>query len=165
VVWAKSLAAASEQFVDVDTTPTVLGGGAVALVSSYSGGLYALDPRDGSVRWRVGIQGVGDVTAINGRLYFVAPRLGLHAAEADGRIIWRQGLAAAGDLTQPLAVGPYLLVSGSRAGLFVIDRQTGNLLEIFNPGQGICAPPTIDPSGTRLYILSNGGQLYALNIS
>jgi outer membrane protein assembly factor BamB len=161
VVWARSLATASDQFVDVDTTPTVVGG--IAMVSSYSGGLYAIDPKDGSVRWRVGIQGAGDVTAIGGRLYFVAPRLGLHAAESDGRIVWRQGLAAAGDLTQPLAVGPYLLVSGSRAGLFVIDRQTGNLLEIFNPGRGVCAPATIDPSTNRLYVLSNGGELYALS--
>jgi outer membrane protein assembly factor BamB len=162
VVWAKSLATASDQFVDVDSTATMVGG--FALVSSYSGGLYAIDPRDGTVRWRLGIQGVGDVTAAGGRLYFVAPRLGLHAAESDGRIVWRQGLAAAGDLTQPLAVGRYLFVSGSRAGLFVIDRRTGNLLEIFNPGQGICAPATLDPSGARLYILSNGGQLYALTI-
>ncbi len=163
VVWARSLATASDQFVDVDTTPTLLGGS--AFVSSYSGGLYAIDPRDGAVRWRIGIQGAGDVTASGGRLYFVAPRIGLHAAETDGRIIWRQGLSAAGDLTHPLIVGPYLVVSGSRAGLFVIDRATGNLLEVFNPGQGICAAATLDPANPRLYVLSNGGQLYALSFA
>ena len=63
VVWAKSLAAASEQFVDVDTTPAFAPKGDVTYVSSYSGGLYALDARDGSVRWRLSIEGAGDVTA------------------------------------------------------------------------------------------------------
>ncbi|HXU00733.1 MAG TPA: PQQ-binding-like beta-propeller repeat protein, partial [Polyangia bacterium] len=75
VTWAKSLAGASDQFVDVDTTPAFSDD--VTYVASYSGGLHALDTRDGTVRWRLGIEGVGDVTAEGGRLYFVAPRYGL----------------------------------------------------------------------------------------
>jgi outer membrane protein assembly factor BamB len=162
VVWAKSLAAASDQFVDVDSLAALQGD--VAYVSSYSGGLYALDPRDGSVRWRLGIEGVGDVTADADRLYFVAPRYGLHAAHPDGHVLWRQGLSAAGDLTHPMVVGNYLIFSGSRAGMFIVDRSNGELLEIFNPGQGVCAPPTIDAANHRLYVLSNSGNLYALNL-
>src|ERR1041385_7405414 len=131
VTWAKSLAAASDQFVDVDSTPAF--GDDVTYVASYSGGLYALDPRGG-------IGGVGDVTADADRLYFVAPRYGLHAAHPDGHVVWRQGLSEAGDLTHPMVVGDYLIFSGSRGGLFVVDRGNGELMEIFNPGQGICAP-------------------------
>ena len=162
VVWAKSLAAASDQFVDVDSTAAL--NNDTAYVSSYSGGLYALDPRDGSVRWRLGIEGVGDVTAETDRLYFVAPRYGLHAAHPDGHVIWRQGLSEAGDLTHPMVVGNYLIFSGSRGGLFVVDRGSGELLEIFNPGQGVCAPATLDPVTHRLYVLSNSGSLYSLNL-
>jgi len=162
VTWAKSLAAASDQFVDVDSTPAV--NGETTYVASYSGGLYALDPRDGTVRWRLGIEGVGDITADKDRLYFVAPRYGLHAAHPDGHVLWRQGLAEAGDLTHPMVVNGYLIFSGSRGGLFVVDRGNGELLEIFNPGQGICAPPTFDPVSHRLYVLSNSGSLYALNL-
>ena len=162
VVWAKSLAAASDQFVDVDSTPALTND--AAYVSSYSGGLYALDPRDGSVRWRLGIEGVGDVTADADRLYFVAPRYGLHAAHPDGHVLWRQGLSEAGDLTPPVVVGNYLIFSGSRAGMFVVDRSNGELLEIFNPGQGVCAAPTVDVANHRLFVLSNSGSLYALNL-
>ena len=43
-----------------------------------------------------------------------------------------------------MVVGRYLIFSGSRAGLFVVDRATGELLEIFNPGHGVCAAPTLD---------------------
>jgi outer membrane protein assembly factor BamB len=165
VVWAKSLAAASEQFVDVDTTPAFAPKGDVAYVASYSGGLYALDARDGNVRWRLGIEGAGDVTAAGGRLYFVAPKYGLHAAHPDGHVLWRQGLSAAGDLTHPMMIENYLVFSGSRAGLFVVNGSTGELLEIFNPGHGVCAAPTWDPENHRLYVLSNGGSLYALSVN
>jgi outer membrane protein assembly factor BamB len=163
VVWARSLAAASDQFVDVDSTPTIVGNTIYA--SSYSGGLYAVDARDGAIRWRVGIEGVSSVYVAGSRLYFAAPREGLHAADTDGHILWRQGLRQAGDLTTPVVVGSYLVFSGSRAGMFIVDRETGKLLEIFNPGSGICAAPTIDPSGSRLYVLSNGGALYALDLT
>ena len=63
-----------------------------------------------------------------------------------------------------MVVGNYLIFSGSRGGLFVVDRGTGGLLEIFNPGQGVCAPATFDPVTRRLYVLSNSGSLYALNM-
>jgi outer membrane protein assembly factor BamB len=173
VQWARSLAAASDQFVDVDSTPTVappVAGakappGDVVYASSYSGGLYALDSKDGGVRWRLPIEGVGSVTQADDRLYFAAPRQGLHATDRQGRIVWRQGLTAAGDLTRPIVLGKYLLFSASRAGLFIVDRATGQLLEVFNPGQGICAAPTVDVAGGRLYVLSNGGTLYALDLA
>jgi len=168
VQWARSLAAASDQFVDVDATPALVkssgGPGDVLFTSSYSGGLYAVDARDGNVRWRLGTEGIGTVTPFGDRLYFAAPRQGLHAADLQGHVLWRQGLTEAGDLTPPLVVGHYLVFSGSRAGLFVVDRDNGDLLELFNPGQGICAAPTLDPASRRLYVLSNGGTLYALDL-
>lgn len=172
VQWARSLAAASDQFVDVDSTPTM----AVPLkgrtatdntvyASSYSGGVYAMDARDGAVRWRLGIEGVGTVTQEQDRLYFAAPRQGLHAVDVAGHVIWRQGLRAAGDLSRPTVLGRYLVFSGSRAGLFIVDRTNGQLLETFNPGRGVCAGPTIDVENGRIYILSNGGSLYALDLT
>jgi outer membrane protein assembly factor BamB len=162
VAWARSLAAVSDQFVDVDSTPMMDRESIYA--ASYSGGVYGLDARDGSVRWRLGTEGVGPLSLLGGRLFFVAPREGLHAISTDGQILWRQGLAEAGDLTAPLVLGRYLVFSGSRGGLFIVDAASGDLLEVFNPGQGICASATVSTDGTRLYVLSNGGTLYALDI-
>ena len=89
VQWARSLAAASDQFVDVDATPALVKGrrpGDVLFTSSYSGGLYAVDARDGNVRWRLGTEGVGTVTPFGDRLYFAAPRQGLHATDLEGHV-------------------------------------------------------------------------------
>jgi outer membrane protein assembly factor BamB len=163
VVWARSLASVSDQFVDVDSTPAISGD--VVYASSYSGGLWALNAKDGVVRWRLGIEGVGSVRPLGERLYFAAPRQGLHAADLEGHVLWRQGLTQAGDLTEPIGLGRYLMFSGSRAGLFIVDRDDGRLMELFNPGNGVCASATIDPSGGRIYVLSNGGALYGLDLS
>jgi outer membrane protein assembly factor BamB len=160
VLWAKSLAAATDQFVDVDATPAFAGD--LVIASSYSGGLYALRARDGDVRWRLNIEGASSLRLAEGRLYVAAPREGLAALTPEGQFLWRQGLADAGDLTPPQAVGPYLIFSGCRAGLFIVERSSGRLLQLFNPGRGACAAPTIE--GKDLYLLTNSGSLYALTL-
>jgi outer membrane protein assembly factor BamB len=163
VAWARGLAGTSEQFVDVDSTPVL--DGQTVLAASYSGGVYALDLKDGATRWRAPIEGVGPLSLIDGRIYFASPRSGLHAlAKQDGQILWRQGLPDAGDMTAPQAVGRFLVFSGSRGGLFVVEPASGQLLEVFNPGNGVCAGGTYDPATQRFYLLSNGGTLYALDI-
>jgi outer membrane protein assembly factor BamB len=163
VLWARSLAAATEQFVDVDATPALFGDAVIA--SSYSGGLYALAERNGEVRWRRGIEGASALRIDAGRLYVAAPREGMAAFTPDGQVIWRQGLADAGDLTPPQTVGPYLVFSGSRAGLFIVDRASGRLLQLFNPGQGACAAATLGPDNHDLYLLANSGTVYALRLT
>jgi outer membrane protein assembly factor BamB len=163
VMWARSLAAATEQFVDVDATPALFGDTVIA--SSYSGGLYALADRNGDVRWRRGIEGASALRIDSGRLYVAAPREGLAAFTPDGNVLWRQGLADAGDLTPPQTVGPYLLFSGSRAGLFIVDRGSGKLLQLFNPGHGACAAPTIAADNHDIYLLANSGTVYALRLA
>jgi hypothetical protein len=57
------------------------------------------------------------------------------------------------------------VLSGSNAGLYILSRHDGELLEIFNPGRGVCAAATLEPDGNRLYVLSNGGTLYALDLN
>jgi outer membrane protein assembly factor BamB len=162
VLWAHSLAAGTDQFVDVDATPALFAD--VVIASSYSGGLYALAERNGEVRWRRGIEGASALRIDGGRLYVAAPREGLAALTPDGQVLWRQGLTDAGDLTPPQAVGPYLVFSGSRGGLFIVDRTSGRLLQLFNPGHGACAAATPGPDPHDLYLLANSGTVYALRL-
>jgi outer membrane protein assembly factor BamB len=162
VIWGRSLAAGTEQFVDVDATPAFIEDTVIS--SSYSGGLYALSTRNGEIRWRRGIEGASALRADRNRLYVAAPREGLAALSPDGEVLWRQGLAEAGDLTPPVAVGPYLIFSGSRAGLFIVDRQSGVLRQLFNPGHGACAAPALSADGHDLYLLANSGSVYAMRL-
>src|SRR5207244_11528987 len=81
VIWAKSLAGTTDQFVDVDATPAFWGD--IVIASSYSGGLYALRARDGDVRWHLNIEGASALQLAEGRLYIAAPREGLAALTPD----------------------------------------------------------------------------------
>jgi outer membrane protein assembly factor BamB len=162
VRWSRSLAAASEQFVDVDANPLVWRGKLFA--ASFSGGVYGLRPNDGEVLWHTSLDGVSALTQGESNLYAVSSRAGLAAVSTDGNVLWRQGLPTAGDLTAPVEVGPYLVFSGSREGLFVLERETGKLLQIFDPARGMCAAPMVDKEGRTLYVLANSGALYAIDL-
>ncbi len=162
LLWSRSLAAASDQFVDVDASPIVAGDKLFA--ASFSGGLYALRPKDGEVLWHLLIDGIDAIAMGASNLYAMSSREGLTAVSPQGNILWRQGLPGAGDLTVPVEIGPYLVFSGSRLGLFILDRGSGKLLQIFDPARGMCAPPTVDREGKALYVLANSGTLYALDL-
>ena len=151
VLWARSLATATDQFVDVDTTPALLGD--LAYVSSYSGGLYAVDAPDGAVRWRLNIEGAGDVSVADGRLYFAAPRAG--AARRRPR---RAGSVAPGPDRRrrshpPIVAGPYLVFSGSRAGLFIVDRSRAAAAGLQSLPRGLRRADPGRP-GRSLYLLA-----------
>jgi outer membrane protein assembly factor BamB len=163
LLWSRSLASASEQFVDVDATPIVRAG--VLYAASFSGGIYGLRAKDGEVLWRAAVNGTSALTLAGDRLYASAPKTGIVALSLAGNILWRQGLSDSGDITPPAEIGPYLVWSTSRDGLFIVERASGKLLQIFDPGRGMCAAPTIDVQRKALYVLSNNGTLYALGLS
>ena len=163
MVWSRSLAAASEEFVDLDATPAV--GDGTLFAASFSGGVYGLRPKDGEVLWHSFIYGVNGVTLGRERLYAASAREGVSALSLQGNILWRHGLPDSGDLSRPVEIGPYLVFSGSRKGLYILERKSGKLLQIFDPARGMCAGPTVDREGRTLYVIANSGVLYALDLS
>ena len=46
----------------------------------------------------------------------------------------------------------------------VVDRATGHLLEVFNPGRGMCAGAAVAPDGRTLYVLANSGSVYSIGL-
>lgn len=162
LLWSRSLAAASEQFVDVDATPVVEDDRLFA--ASFSGGVYAMRPKDGDVLWHTLMDGASSLALGAQNLYAMSAREGLAAISLQGNVLWRQGLKEAGDLTAPVEVGPYLVFSGSRQGLFIIERASGKLLQVFDPARGMCAAPTVDREGRAVYVLANSGVLYAIDL-
>lgn len=163
LIWARSLAAASEQHVDVDATPVIRG--ETIYAASFLGGIYALRLSDGEVLWRTAMEGTSGLTLGESRLYAAVPGVGLVAMSLEGNILWRRGLADSGDITPPVEIGPYLIWSTSRDGLFIVEQDTGKLLQTFDPARGMCAAPAVDLARRRIYILANNGSLYALGIA
>jgi outer membrane protein assembly factor BamB len=161
VVWARPFGGEATRFVDVDSTPLFYNG--TLYISSYTGGVYALDPKDGSVRWRYEVEGAGSLRAARGRLYFSAARWGLHCLDLDGHVVWKQSLSEAGELSAPVLLGGYVMVSAAGGGTYVADSATGRLCQFFAPGHGVTSAPATD--GRQVYVLSNGGYFYALALA
>jgi outer membrane protein assembly factor BamB len=161
ILWVRSLAGETRQFVDVDTTPVISNG--VVYAASAAGGVWGISASDGTERWRTRVPGTTQLVLDEGRLYVAAAESGLHALDLGGNILWRQGFARSGDPSSPLIDGTYLFLSVSESGLYVIDKRSGALLQSFSPGPGITAAPAV--AHGQLYIMSNGGLLYAMNVN
>jgi outer membrane protein assembly factor BamB len=157
VVWTRRLAEDKPRFVDVDATPVIAGD--LLLTASYASGVYAIAIDNGSVHWHFPVEGVSALAvAPSGMIFASAAEVGLVALDQRGREIWRQAMPR-GVPSAPVITGEYLVVTGTETGLHVASARTGRLLQLFDPGQGISAPPTA--AGGMLYVLSNVGRLFA----
>lgn len=158
--WSTDLGAGGDSFVDVDATPVVSQN--VAYAASYSGGVYALSMEGGVVLWRQAISGVvGLARSEEGFLYAVSAEQRLYAlSEKTGEVIYNVPLPV--DAYGVLVSGPYLLIWTRADGIWAVERANGRLAQRYNTGNGVRARPTV--AGPSLYILSNGGRLYAFDL-
>jgi outer membrane protein assembly factor BamB len=170
VAWSTSLKGEADRFVDVDATPVVVGEQVYA--SSSSGGVYALDKTTGLIRWRVpfwdvaqpsSTGNVGGIATDGKVLYVSVADLGTYAIDLGGNVLWRVGAKDGGEPSVPVVWNELLVYSLARDGMFIADRRTGEILEYFDPGEGVSSAPTITPDG-RLFAMSNRGNLYAFDL-
>jgi outer membrane protein assembly factor BamB len=170
VAWSTSLKGDVEKFVDVDATPLVIGDRVYE--SSSSGGVFALDKTTGLVRWRVPFYDVtlpssqGNVGGIasDGKTLFVSVAdLGVYAIDLQGNVLWRVGARGGGEPGTPVLFEDLVMFSLADDGLFLAKRKSGEVVEYFDPGDGVSAQPTVTGDG-RLYVMSNRGILYAFDM-
>lgn len=158
-VWSRFLGERQDEFVDVDTTPVLASGTLYA--AAYRGGLHALEPATGDVRWRHPAEGCSEPVVRAGRIYVTtAARELLVLAEADGALLARTTFQT-GSLSRPVVVGPWILV-GTGGALAVVSSGTGRVRDLWTTYDGISAPPAT--ARGRLFVVSNGGMLQAMNI-
>lgn len=159
VIWNRQLSFEATRFTDVDGTPVLLGD--TLLTTCYASGLFALDPKDGTTRWRAEIDSPGPfvVDPKSERIYVISATQGLFCLDKKGRKLWQQVMSEQGELSAPTLWRGYLLVSAAVSGLHVADAETGELLQYFDPGQGASARPVAH--GNDVYLLSNAGAFFA----
>jgi outer membrane protein assembly factor BamB len=160
VIWTRRLTGTKKRFVDLDSTPVLADG--LLLATSYAGGVYAISPDTGSIRWQFPVEGAAGLLVHRDLIYFTSPKMGVVALDRAGRIVWRQAIMK-GIPSTPVAAGPFLFICGSETGLYVVSARTGRLLQFFDPGHGISAPPAAR-SG-YLSVVTNQGWLYTFFVS
>ena len=172
----------------VTGSPMIVNG--IAYVGTIQGFLVAFDITNGNTLWTFAANGpiYGSPTVQNGIAYFGTvnyPAGGpignyMYAVNAtDGSLIWENYLDKGADWVEPIVNNgvvfvPSALKEAKSGGLSAFDANTGATIWSITTPYGIWSSPTMDPTGTNLYIgtgnpcLGSGGgncSGYALDIN
>jgi outer membrane protein assembly factor BamB len=170
VAWLQSLKGEALAFFDVDATPAVID--ETVYVTSSSGGVYALDKTSDLVRWRTPLWdaalpsatgNVGGLTSDGIYLYVAVADLGIHALDLQGNVVWRVGANKGGEPATPVLSGDLVVYTLAKDGLYLARRRSGEIVEYWDPGDGISAAPAVSSDG-RMFVISNRGILYAFDL-
>ncbi len=156
--WEKQIAP-GDTHLDVDDI--ALDGGRL-YAAAYSGAVLAVDARTGDVVWKASVPAASRIAIAPGLVVAVSVNGVQGLSIANGATVWTsphrdspQGV--------PVVAGKWILVPSGDQGLRWLEAASGRALRVFDPGSGISGAPAV--LGGRVYVLSNGGELYALDLS
>ncbi len=156
--WERLVAPAGDH-LDVDSLQLK---GARLYAAAYSGAVLALDSRTGETVWTFQAPAVSRLALVTGLLVAVTPTSVLALSPNDGSVVWTTPLEGA-PASEPVAAGPWVLVPAGPGGLRWLEAASGRVIRVFDPGTGVSGPPAA--AGARVYVLSNGGVLFALDVA
>jgi outer membrane protein assembly factor BamB len=173
VRWEKKLSVSGgTQFLDIDSTP-ILDDAGHLFAASFKDGLYALNAKTGDIVWKKEKPGINALMRKDTML--VASGDGrLSAFDTErGTLLWSSDLSdknnkgiGANAGRSPIIARNLAIVPTSTALAFV-DLRTGRVRSMWNPSKGMTATPTRSKTvkyGDRIYVVSNGGAIYALRL-
>ncbi|HEY8073701.1 MAG TPA: PQQ-binding-like beta-propeller repeat protein [Labilithrix sp.] len=174
------------RYLDVDTTPVIdeHPQGRVVYVSSYAGGVYALDAQSGARIWSndkaIGVTDLalyrdpphkpnpngpdadGPVAPERKVLIAASATSGLQGLDPyTGRVLWRDKVPEGG-ITAPVPVAGAILVGSSRYGLFLMSPRNGKVIDGIDLGSGFAQTPAAYAG--RAYAMTNAGTFIGVAI-
>jgi outer membrane protein assembly factor BamB len=144
-------------FMDVDALR--LEGGRL-YAAAYSGAVYALDPRTGRQEWELRTPSPVRLASGGGALLAVTATQVLGISPQDGSVRWTLPLDGA-PWGEPVLLNGLAAVPNTRSLLW-IDTVSGSHIRALDPGTGVAAAAA--RAGRRVYFISNGGSLVALDL-
>lgn len=158
--WLRDLSRGRRRLADVDVRPLVLDD--VVIASSFRGGIFAWRRDDGAPVWDADIEGASSAWRVGEEIV---------VGTADGTVVWldiddgsvvRSLDLEGGAIGEMVPFGPYLVVPTARGGLYVVDADAAWVHGRFAPDSGFSSAVAV--GGHRVYALSDGGYLYALDV-
>jgi outer membrane protein assembly factor BamB len=175
------------RYLDADTTPVLDDHpqGRVVYVSSYAGGVYALDAATGARVWAndkaIGVTDMmlwtepshrpnpfgpdKDGPHVPAQKLLVASSAAFGLTGLDpytGRVVWRDKVPEGG-VTAPIAVAGGILVGTSRYGLFLMSPRNGMVIDGIDLGTGFAQTPA--GFGSRAYAMTNAGTFIGVAVT
>lgn len=159
------------RFLDIDTTPVVLGSS--VYIASFAAGFYELALSSGSVRGRdsarTGITAIRasqraiDTEGAEGVLVLASADDGVVCLGLPDRAVLWTHRVLRGSAGVPSIAGDYVLVGENTGGFLALALPTGEELSRFESGYGFSAPASI--ADRRGFVVSNGGTLFAFALA
>jgi len=151
------------QFLDVDTTPVLLRG--TLYLASFTAGLYALDPINGTVIWRdAEFRGATGLAAA-GRMLVVSSSIrGVSLLDLRTRLVVWEKAPERGAPTAPVVTETGTVLYGeTRGSLLSLSLSDGREIARAEGGHGFSATPSV--LGHFGGAVSNGGRFLFLRIN
>ncbi|MGB8224792.1 MAG: PQQ-binding-like beta-propeller repeat protein [Polyangiales bacterium] len=151
------------QFLDVDTTPVMLRGS--LYIASFTAGLYALNPRSGTVEWRdPGFKAVTGLAAAGRMLVITSARRGVSLLDLRTREVKWEKAPERGSPTAPMVTESGTVIYGETQGsLLALSLSDGREVARAEGGAGFSAAPSV--AGQFGGALSNGGRFLCLRLN
>jgi outer membrane protein assembly factor BamB len=146
------------EYADVDASVQVAPGRVFA--ASYGGQVVALDAGTGQPIWEVRVP-YAYKARLAGDILYVVSTTHVHAlSPRDGSERWKTPLEGV-PFGEPVVVKGLFAVPNSR-GLLILDARSGKKLRLLTRGSGATGAPAV--LGNRVYVLSNAGELVAVDL-
>ena len=151
------------QFLDVDTTPVLVRG--TLFIASFTAGLYALDPDNGTVLWRdATFKGVTGLAAAGRMLVISSARRGISLLDLRSRLVVWEKAPERGAPTAPVVTETGTVIYGETQGsLLSLSLSDGREIARAEGGHGFSATPSV--FGQLGGAMSNGGRFLFLRIN
>ena len=151
------------QFLDVDTTPVIVRG--TMYVASFTAGLYALNPTNGTVEWRdETFQGVTGIASAGRMLVISSARRGVSLLDLRTREVQWEKAPERGAPTAPIVTERGTVIYGETQGsLLALSLADGREIARAEGGAGFSATPSA--RGTYGGAISNGGRFLCLRLN
>lgn len=158
VLWERRVSPPGE-LIDTDALAT---DGTRLFVTSYTGGVLALNPQTGATIWRADFPRAHQLLFDDGRLIAVGPGQVASLNPEDGAFKWMTAVTGIGGLSAPALAPGLVVVTEDTGPIHFFDVSTGRYAGAFAPGGGFSSPASV--AGSTLFALSNGGRVYALGL-
>jgi outer membrane protein assembly factor BamB len=153
--WSRPLTLSGQGFADADATPVVVGERVYA--ASVHDGVYALRADTGDVIWQLRTPNVTRITARDPTIFALSASGKLMALDIDsGKPRWELKFPTA-VVSKPIAYRGYVAFGAKPGGLYVVDAQSGRLVQRFFPG-GVSGE--MASRGGSLAFMSEGSVVY-----
>ncbi len=136
------------------------------VVIRVGGAIYGLQASNGALLWRhyVGVDPRLVPIALPGGDFLFTDAVHQELVRLNGstgKSVWRLPLEA--ESLQPVISGEQVYVVQPAGRMVIANLATGAQTGVVKFGQGLAAPPTVDASGQRIYLLGEHSSLYTLS--